>query len=276
MESLQTSQLWQRRIWMSRLLSYYSWSFQLVLIPVIMVLTFFGWDSLPIYYLLGIAASQLLTGYLAWGVVAPILLWVYLLVSYTLNNSLTAAKIWPTFSILLLMIFLGIGKLIMNMVNHRRLTKYAKDLSPLSDTQIFFSEELMKKSGLTDDEIKFFKSDVNKRYRNYLYLRSVAGQMAEIVPNYGRSIELIQGIFRELAETPQLMLEMDNFLYKHLDEYTQITQQIVNLQDNLIKEDEDQQLIDRAGKKLVAMEADFVADYQQVTENEREALRKLN
>lgn len=260
---------------MSRMINYYSWSFRLVMIVIIIILTAVGQTSLPIYVLLGLAAGQLLPRYLSWGVVAPLVLWAYLLITDVVNKTTSLAKIAPTFLILLLMILMAIGKLILNTVNKRRLSKYAKDLSPLSDTQIFFSEELLKNSGLTEDEIKFFKADVNKRYRNYLYLRSVAEQMTKLVPNYARSIELIQGIFRELAETPQLMLEMDDFLYKHLDEYTRITRSVVNLQDNLIKEDEDEQLMTKAGQQLAAMEKNFVADYKQVTENEREALRNI-
>lgn len=179
-------------------------------------------------------------------------------------------------SSVLIVIFAGIIKGWNNLRHHLQAKKYAKELGYLSDNQIFYDTQSIKESQLSEDEIKFFKTDVNKRYQKYLYLRSVSGEMEKLVPNYARSIQLIQGIFRELAETPKLMLELDDFLYKHLDEYTQITRNIINLQENLVKEKEDKQLIENASKKLTAMEADFVKDYKMVTEDERQALRELS
>lgn len=261
-------------------------TFFIITIPLFIFLFYLFHDNvlvaqLPVYFIAGLGFSKFFSPYLSWGVFAIFILIGYCYIVATLRGIVAIPNLGGSTEYigiaggLCALILCGIAKLTVNACRRIRRKKYAKELSYLSDNQIFFDDQQMKESKLSEDEIKFFKADVNKRYHNYLYLRSVAGKMAQIVPNYERSIELIQGIFREMAATPRLMLEMDDFLYKHLDEYTRIARSVMNLQDNLIKEEGDDQLVAAAGKKLVAMEKDFAADYKKVTDNEREALRNL-
>lgn len=53
---------------------------------------------------------------------------------------------------------------------------------------------------------------------------------------------MIQQIFNELVQEPQKVLDADNFLYRLLPDYTQLVKDYLDLEENMLKTDEDAEL----------------------------------
>ncbi|MDO4455090.1 MAG: 5-bromo-4-chloroindolyl phosphate hydrolysis family protein [Ligilactobacillus agilis] len=235
--------------------------------------------SQAVFFQLLISVCLSLTGLslrLSWGIFGPLSVIIFDLLWLKLTDM--AVFLWMsglTNGIIIFVTLLSypLGILVKRFVEHHEAKELGREMSYLSDNQLFFDEQVLIESGLTASEQAFVKKDLKTRYRKYLYLKSQ--RLDQMVPNYNQTLQLINAIFRELTETPRLMLTMQSFLYDHLDEYTKLVKSVRSLQDNLIQTEEDQELIKKATQKLTAMQEDFKQDFVQVTQDERVALKNL-
>lgn len=154
------------------------------------------------------------------------------------------------------------------------LKKYPEISNSLSNDKLYFNDEKLRESNLPANDLAFFKSKMRKYYQNYRYLQSVKDTMEHKVDSYDTDLTIIHAIFNELVASPRMLLKMDSFLYSHLKDYVDKVKAIIDLDDNVIKSDEDLKLLEDAKKDLATLSRQFRDDFIQVTEDERDTLKK--
>lgn len=120
--------------------------------------------------------------------------------------------------------------------------EYVTELNYLNDEMIYFDQNKLDALHMNDSEQKFYRKLLNEKYQHYLYLKSINWRLERKVSKFSNTQVLIQQIFNELVQEPQKVLDADNFLYRLLPDYTQLVKDYLDLEENMLKTDEDAEL----------------------------------
>lgn len=210
-------------------------------------------------------------------IVAPTLTIVSSLIAFKGSLDSNLGDDYLVLNLIMLFLVLIVGLILMGLNRIRllyALQKYPEISNSLSDDKLYFNDKKLRESKLPASDLAFFKSKMRKYYKDYRYLQSVKSIMDSQIDSYDTDLAIIHAIFNELVASPRMLLKMDSFLYFHLKDYVDKVKAIIALENNIIKSDEDLELIEKAKKDLAKLSRQFRNDFIQVTEDERNALKK--
>ncbi|GEO59436.1 5-bromo-4-chloroindolyl phosphate hydrolysis family protein [Companilactobacillus bobalius] len=180
---------------------------------------------------------------------------------------------------LTLFIILIIGiivELVMYVHSVNQSKNYFKEISEakVQKEALMFNESALKDSGMTEAEQDFFRSEMRKHHAKYEYLCDIPNKVKLTIPNYKKDMTIMNGIFNELLNAPEQLLAASDFLYQDLPDYLNIVKGLVNLSDNVVKDKEDETVIEKAEVELQKLSGNLEPDFKKVTDNERKELVK--
>ena len=214
----------------------------LILALVLLFLEYFlPTGTLGFLLLLALGTERFLAPKLALFVIAPAIWLSYFLLLYVVEPN-EQINIYSIYYLLAYYIVLVVGYWQLERFKKKIQYEYVTELNYLNDEMIYFDQNKLDALHMNDSEQKFYRKLLNEKYQHYLYLKSINWRLERKVSKFSNTQVLIQQIFNELVQEPQKVLDADNFLYRLLPDYTQLVKDYLDLEENMLKTDEDAEL----------------------------------
>ena len=210
----------------------------LILALVLLFLEYFlPTGTLGFLLLLALGTERFLAPKLALFVIAPVIWLSYFLLLYVVEPN-EQINIYSIYYLLAYYIVLVVGYWQLERFKKKIQYEYVTELNYLND----------------------------EKYQHYLYLKSINWRLERKVSKFSNTQVLIQQIFNELVQEPQKVLDADNFLYRLLPDYTQLVKDYLDLEENMLKTDEDAELKQIALTRIKLYNEEFSEELNRLKE----------
>lgn len=155
-------------------------------------------------------------------------------------------------------VIVGFG-LYITFLNKNRTPKKKKGLKPVSDKR----EEFYKSRGLTDEDIEFFRTTMNKAKGEILEVEKnmdSAGKLKAIA-NRNNTLHLMKMMFKDIVNEPERLHEVDKFLYVHLPSLADLTNKYVSINNHQAKNKETYNVLEKSANTIDDMCQQISKDY---------------
>jgi 5-bromo-4-chloroindolyl phosphate hydrolysis protein len=137
-----------------------------------------------------------------------------------------------------------------------------------------FDRRALDTSKLSEKDQRFFRKELAESYELVRQLKDLRGYLRENFDQTDEVLAFMDGFFQEIIKHPERLTQAGPFLYTDLPNFTQLSIQLINLADNIVKTDEDKQLIRDAPERLQALHEDMRNHYLVFVDEERNALKE--